>query len=146
MKAAAYMRAGLIVLILSAALILGLAGAFAGSVRARLVFAPEEHGTEKAIGQVIEREKDSHAAKGTFSAFSAADVERNPSLLGLLWSTFPVKDYFFDATELPSGNIRLRALPRAESVASLSIRARLYIAEISPSGGLVHSGWYPSTE
>ncbi|HEY4265620.1 MAG TPA: hypothetical protein VGM72_09895 [Micropepsaceae bacterium] len=146
MKAATYIRGALIVFILGSALILGLAGAFAGSMRERLVFAPHERDTEGAVRQLVEREKALRAAKGNFVAFSNADVEKNASLLGLAWSTFPVKEYFFDAIALESGNIRLRALPRADCVASLSIRARLYIAELSPAGEIVHSGWYPSTD
>ena len=56
------------------------------------------------------------------------------------------RDFFFDAVELGSGNIRLRALPRPDSVAALSVRARLYVAELSPKGQVLRSGWYPSEE
>ena len=85
-------------------------------------------------------------ASGHFVAFSNANLEQNSSLLGLPWSTFPVNDFFFDAVELGSGNIRLRALPRPDSVAALSVRARLYVAELSPKGQVLRSGWYPSEE
>jgi hypothetical protein len=146
MSAGAYIRGGALVFIAGTALILLLAGAFAGPLRARLVFGPHEQSAQDAIRQLVEREKSLHAANGSFIVFSNADVEKNPPLLGLPWSTFPVKDYFFDAAELNSGNIRLRALPRSDSVVSLSIRARLYIAELSPAGALVHSGWYPSAD
>jgi hypothetical protein len=146
MSAATYIRGVVLVFIVGAALILGLAGVFADSLRAHLVFAPHEQKTQDAVRQLVEREKSLYDANGNFIAFSNADVEKNASLLGLPWSTFPVKDYFFDAAELESGNIRLRALPRPDSVVSLSIRARLYIAELSPAGKLVQSGWYPSAD
>lgn len=146
MNAKDYIRGGVLVFILGTALILGVAGAFAGSIRGRFVFSPRELSVEHAVGQVAAREKSLHAANGNFVAFSNADVEKNASLLGLPWSTFPVKEYFFDAAELDSGNIRLRALPRPDSVVALAIRARLYIAELSPKAELVHSGWYPTVE
>jgi hypothetical protein len=146
MSATDYIRGGVLVFILGTALILGLAGAFADSIRTRFVFSPREHSTQEAVRQLADREKSLHASNGSFVAFSNADIEKNVSLLGLPWSTFPVKEYFFDATELDSGSIRLRALPRGDSVVALSIRARLYIAELSAKGELVHSGWYPSAD
>jgi hypothetical protein len=146
MIAQTYIRGGVLAFILGTALILGLAGAFAGSFRARFVFGPHERAVEQAVGQVAAREKSLHAANGSFVAFSNADLEKNDSLLGIPWSTFPVKEYFFDAAELDSGNLRLRALPRSDSVVSLSIRARLFITELSPKGDAVQSGWYPSAD
>jgi hypothetical protein len=143
MTVADYIRAAVLVFILGAAAILATAGAFAGSVRERFVFVPAEQHVTDAVHQMAEREKSLHMTNGNFVGFSNADVEKNSSLLGLPWSNFPVKDYFFDATELDSGNIRLRALPRPDSVVALSIRARLYVEELSPQGKVVRSGWYP---
>jgi hypothetical protein len=140
------LRLGLLAFVLGTALILGVAGVFADSIRTNVVFHPRERKVENAIGQVAGREKAVHAASGNFVMFSNADLERNPSLLGLPWSSFPVKDFLFDAHNLDSGNIRLRALPRTESVMALAIRARLYITELSPKGETVHSGWYPEND
>ena len=143
MTVADYIRAAVLVFILGAAAILATAGAFADSMRERFVFAPAEQRVADAVQQMAEREKSLHMTNGNFVGFSNADVEKNGSLLGLPWSNFPVKDYFFDATELESGNIRLRALPRPDSVVALAIRARLYVEELSPQGKVVRSGWYP---
>ena len=143
MTVADYIRAAVLVFILGAAAILAAAGAFADSVRERLVFVPAEESVVDAVHQMAARENSLHMTNGNFVGFSNADVEKNGSLLGLPWSNFPVKDYFFDATELDSGNIRLRALPRPDSVVGLSIRARLYVQELSPQGKVVRSGWYP---
>jgi len=143
MTAADYIRGAVLVFILGAATILAAAGAFAGSIREHFVFVPAEQHVVDAVQQMAEREKSLHMTNGNFVGFSNADVEKNGSLLGLPWSNFPVKDYFFDATELESGNIRLRALPRPDSVVALAIRARLYVEELSPQGKVVRSGWYP---
>jgi hypothetical protein len=143
MTGADYIRAAVLVFILGAAVILAGAGALADNLRARFVFTPVEARVADAVHQMTQREKSLHMTNGNFVGFSNADVEKNNSLLGLPWSNFPVKDYFFDATELESGNIRLRALPRADSVVALAIRARLYVEELSPKGELVRSGWYP---
>ena len=143
MTVADYIRGAVLAFILGAAAILAAAGAFADSVRERFVFVPAEQNVIDAVHQMREREKSLHMTNGNFVGFSNADVEKNGSLLGLPWSNFPVKDYFFDATELESGNIRLRALPRPDSVVALAIRARLYVEELSPQGKVVRSGWYP---
>jgi hypothetical protein len=139
-------RIGVLAFMLGVSLILVVAGVFADSIRAYFIFTPRERRVEEVIAQVAEREKAVSASTGDFLPFSPADLERNQSLLGLPWSTFPVNDYFFDATKLDSGNVRLRALPRGDSVTALAIRARFYIAELSPEAKLVRSGWYPSVE
>jgi len=138
-----YIRAAVLIFIVGTAAILAGAGAFADSLREHYVFGPGEQRVIDTVHQIADREKSLHMANGNFVGFSNADVEKNSSLLGLPWSNFPVKDYFFDATELDSGNIRLRALPRPDSVVALAIRARLYVEELSPQGEAVRSGWYP---
>jgi hypothetical protein len=143
MIGADYMRVAVLVFILGAAGILAGAGALADSLRDRWVFTPAEARVVDAVQQMAQREKSLHMTNGNFVGFSNADVEKNGSLLGLPWSNFPVTDYFFDATELDTGNIRLRALPRPDSVVALAIRARLYVEELSPEGKVVRSGWYP---
>jgi hypothetical protein len=146
MNAKSYVQSAVLTFIIGTSMILVLGGVFVDSLRARMIYDPHEHGVEDAIRKVAERETVAHAATGNFVAFSNANLEQNNSLLGLPWSTFPVNDFFFDAIELGSGNIRLRALPRPDSVAALSVRAKLYVAELSPKGQVLRSGWYPSQE
>jgi hypothetical protein len=146
MNAKSYVQSVVLTFIIGASLIMVLGGVFVDSLRARMIYDPREHGVEDAIRQVAQRETIAHAATGNFVAFSNANLEQNNSLLGLPWSTFPVNDFFFDAMELGSGNIRLRALPRPDSVAALSVRAKLYVAELSAKGEVLRSGWYPSQE
>jgi|SRR3954465_5746482 hypothetical protein len=140
------LQAAVLSFIIGVSLILILGGVFADSLRARMLYDPREHAVEDAIGQIAERETILHATTGSFVGFSNANLEQNSALLGLRWTTFPINDFFFDAVELGSGNVRLRALPRADSVAALSIRARFFVAELSPKGQILRSGWYPSHE
>jgi hypothetical protein len=144
MNTKAYVQGTVLSFIIGTSLILVLGGVFVDSLRARMVYNPREQGVEDAIRRVAEREKSAHTATGNFVVFSNANLERDNSLLGLPWSTFPVDDFLFDAVELGSGNIRLRALPRPDSIAAQSVRARLYEAELSPKGTVLRSGWYPS--
>src|SRR5258708_15007367 len=146
MNTKAYVQGTVLSFIIGTSLILVLGGVFVDSLRARMIYDPHEHGVEDAIRQLAEREKIAHAATGNFVVFSNASLEQNGALLGLPWTTFQLNDFFFDAMELGSGNIRLRALPRPDSVAALSVRARLYVAEVSPKGQVLRSGWYPSEE
>src|ERR1700681_1291698 len=146
MNAKSYVQSAVLTFIIGASLIMVLGGVFVDSLRARMIYDPREHGVEDAIRQVAQRETIAHAATGNFVAFSNANLEQNNSLLGLPWSTFPVNDFFFDAMELGAGNIRLRALPRPDAVAALSVRAKLYVAELSAKGEVLRSGWYPSQE
>ena len=134
------------VCIFGAAIVLAAGAYVADDIRARYVFTPAEKGVEAAIQQVADRERAIHASTGNFVRFASADVERGGAPLGLPWERFPVSDFFFDATALDSGNVRLRAVPRPESVASLSVRAKLYAAELNADGEIVGSGWYPSSE
>ncbi len=146
MNTKAYVQGTVLSFIIGTSLIFVLGGVFVDSLRARMIYNPREQSVENAIGQAVEREKIVHAATGSFVVFSNASLEQDSSLLGLPWSTFPVNDFFFDVTELDSGSIRLRALPRPDSLAAQSVRARLYVAELSPKGRLLRSGWYPSEE
>jgi hypothetical protein len=146
MSTKAYVQGTVLSLIMGTSLILVLGGVFVDSLRARIIYNPREQGVEDAIHSVAEREKIAHAATGNFVMFSNANLEQDSSLLGLPWNTFPVNDFQFDAVELGSGNIRLRALPRPDSIAAQSVRARIYEAELSPKGSVLRSGWYPSGE
>jgi hypothetical protein len=146
MNMKAYVQGTVLSFIIGTSLILVLGGVFVDSLRARMIYSPREQGVEDAIRRVAEREQIAHATTGNYVMFSNANLEQDSSLLGLPWSRFPVNDFQFDAVELGSGNIMLRALPRPDSIAAQSVRARLYEAELSPKGRVLRSGWYPSEE
>jgi hypothetical protein len=146
MNAKSYVQGVVLSFIVGSSMILILGGVFVDSLRARMIYDPREQGVESAIRQVAKQEMIAHAATGNFVMFSNENLEQNNSLLGLPWSTFPVNDFLFDAVELGSGNVRLRALPRPDAVAAQSVRARLYVAELSSQGQVLRSGWYPSQE
>src|SRR5882762_4961900 len=131
MSTKAYVQGTVLSFIIGTSLIFVLGGVFVDSLRARMIYNPQEQGVEDAIHQAVEREKIAHAVTGNFVVFSNANLEQDRSLLGLPWSTFPVNDFFFDVMEFDSGNIRLRALPRPDSVAAQAVRPRLYVAELS---------------
>src|SRR5882672_1042526 len=137
MNTRSYVQGVVLSFIVGSSLILILGGVFVDSLRARNIYDPREQGVEDAIRQMAERETIAHAATGNFVVFSNENLEQNSSLLGLPWSNFPVNDFSFDAVELGSGNIRLRAQPRPDSGAVLSVRARQYMAELSPEGQLL---------
>ena len=141
-----YVQGTVLSFIIGTSLIFVLGGVFVDSLRAHMIYDPREQGVEDAISQAVQRERIVHAATGDFVAFTNANLEQDTSLLGLPWSTFPVSDFLFEGAKLSSGNIRLRALPRPDSVAAQSVRARFYVAELSSNGRVLRSGWYPSEE
>jgi hypothetical protein len=118
MNTKAYVQGTVLSFIIGTSLILVLGGVFVDSLRARMIYNPREQGVEDAIRRVAEREQIAHATTGNFVMFSNANLEQDSSLLGLPWRTFPINDFLFDAVELSSGDIRLRALPRPDSIAA----------------------------
>jgi hypothetical protein len=136
-------RVALIAGILGGAVLLTAAAFVIGPYRDRYVYAPQERAAEDAVHQVRERQVELHKSTGRFVPFAAGEVESNTTLLGLPWSTFPTASFHFDAEPLPSGNLRLRALPRADRVGSLEIRPRSYVTELTPAGEILRAGWIP---
>jgi hypothetical protein len=130
---------------LGLALLLGAGAMLIGPYRESFVYAPQERAAESAVKQVAEKQKALRQSTGKFVSFGAADVDRDQALLGLNWTNFPVKEFVFDAESLESGNLRVRALPRAAFVSTLSVRPRAYIAELSPDGTVLRAGWFPSS-
>ena len=136
-------RTAIVAVILGSAIVLIGAAFFIGPYRQNYVYAPQERAVEDAMRQVRDRQIELRKSTGRFVPFAAGEVESNPTLLGLPWSTFPTPAFQFDAEPLPSGNLRLRALPRAERVAALDVRPRGYVTELSPGGEIVRAGWIP---
>ena len=44
---------------------------------------------------------------------------------------------------MPDNSLRLRALPRPDSVRELKVGAQMFVAELAPRGGVNRSGWVP---
>ena len=53
------------------------------------------------------------------------------------------EDFLFDASLMPDKSLRLRALPRPDSVHDLKVGAQMFVAELAPKGGVDRSGWDP---
>jgi hypothetical protein len=99
---------------------------------------------ETAVQEIVNAQIALHAQTGAFQPFTAAEQGADRSLLGLPWRGFPVGSYGFEAEALPTGNLRVRAVPHPESVAAREAAGRFYVAEVSPDGGIVESGWLPA--
>ncbi len=130
----------------AAALILaaGLAvAAFVMPAGDRAEQAERQGRVEEAVRQIVEREAAVHAESGAFAPIAPADIEQDRNYLDLPWRGFPIGDYVFEAEPLPSGNLRVRAAPRPESVQDLDAAPQFYVAEIAPGGEILAAGWQP---
>jgi hypothetical protein len=142
---AKHLKAGAVGVILGGAAGLFAAGAMFGVYRETYVYAPRERAVEDAMRALSEREQAALRTSGKFVPFGSAAIDRSPTFLGLPWANYPTEDYLFDAEILPSGNLRMRALPRPEKITALALRPRIYAAELTPDGALVRPGWSPSS-
>jgi hypothetical protein len=125
------------------ALILLTIGVFMPELRRKFVFAPEQSGAEAAVAQIAERETVFHQKTGGFAPFTIAEGPARSRVLGLNWNSLPTEDFQFDAALLPDSHLRLRALPRGETIRALKAPAQIYAAELSPQGVILRSGWLP---
>ena len=112
-------------------------------LRQRLVYDAAEAEVELAISHLAERERLLVQSTGQFVPFTSDDIELNSTLLDIDWSSLPVDSFRFDGQLAEEGYFRLRALPRATIVLDAEARARVYAVELSPSGDVLRSGWYP---
>lgn len=99
---------------------------------------------EAAVQEIVTAQLALHEETGSFQSFIAADHEADRNFLGLPWRGFPVGSYGFEAEALPDGNLRVRAVPRPEAVAGREVAGQFYVAEVSPAGEVVESGWLPA--
>ena len=106
--------------------------------------ARDQSRVETAVGEIVTAQLALHEETGAFQPFTAADHEADRNFLGLPWRGFPVGSYAFEAEAQPDGNLRVRAVPRPEAVASGDAPGRFYVAEVSPAGEIVESGWRPA--
>jgi hypothetical protein len=129
--------------LIALAVIVLVAGFFMPELRRKFVFAPEQAGAEAAVAQIAAGEKALYRKTGSFAAFTAAEGPARSRVLGLNWSTLPTDDFQFDASLLPDSHLRLRALPRSDTVRTLKAPAQIYAAELSARGDVLRSGWLP---
>jgi hypothetical protein len=119
------------------------AGFLMPELRRRFVFAPEQAGAEAAVAKIAAGEKAIYRKTGNFAVFTAAEGPARSRMLGLNWNSLPTDDFQFDAALLPDSHLRLRALPRGDTVRALKAPAQIYAAELSPRGDMLRSGWLP---
>jgi hypothetical protein len=132
-----------VVLLVVLALLFVIAGFFMPAMRDSLVFKPRRELAEAVVLQVAAHETVLRKTKGRFEPFTPADAPMHLPALGLSSQNWPSDDFLFEARVMPDNHLRIRALPRPEAVQQLRIGARMFVAELAPSGGVSQSGWYP---
>jgi hypothetical protein len=125
------------------AVIVLVAGLFMPELRRKFVFVPEQAGAEAAVAQIAAGEKALYRKTGSFALFTAAQAPASARALGLNWNNLPTEDFQFDASLLPDSHLRLRALPRGDTVRALKAPAQIYAVELSAGGDVMRSGWLP---
>lgn len=135
-------RMTLAVLLVLAILVAG-AGVFMPDIRAELMFKPRQGRAETVVMQLAARENRLRRGKGRFDTFTPPQAAAHARELGVDMQDWPAEDFLFDASLMPDQSLRLRALPRPESVRDLKIGAQMFVAELAPKGGVNRSGWYP---
>ena len=111
-------------------------------LREALFFKPQRARVEAAVLHLAEREKVFRRARGRFVSFGVANrgalqtLAVNPQI-------WPTDNFQFDARDTPEKGLRIRALPRADAVQGLQVDARMFVADLAPSGSVSRSGWYP---
>jgi hypothetical protein len=118
-------------------------GVFMPDIRESLVFKPRQGRAEAVIMQLAAHENRLRKGKGRFETFTPPQAAQHARALGLDMQNWPADDFLFDASLMPDKSLRLRALPRPESVRDLKVGAQIFIAELAPRGGVNRSGWYP---
>ena len=129
-------------LVALAILVAGL-GIFMPSIRDQLVFKPRQAKAEAAVMQLAAKENILRQRKGRFDTFTPPQAAAHARALGVGMQDWPARDFLFDASLMPDKSLRLRALPRPESVRDLKVGAQIFVAELAPKGGVNRSGWYP---
>lgn len=130
------------VLVGLAALVAG-AGIFMPDIRGALMFKPRQNLAEAAVMQLAAHENRLRRSKGRYDIFTPPQAAAHARALGLDMRDWPAEDFLFDASLMPDKSLRLRALPRPESVRDLKVGAQIFVAELASAGGVRRSGWYP---
>jgi len=124
------------------AVIVGTAGYFMPDIREAAFFKPQRAHAEAAVLQLAARERVFRRAQGRFETFGAASMDALQAL-AVDRQDWPSDNFQFDASVTAGNGLRIRALPRSEAVQGLHVGAQMYVAELTPSGGIARSGWYP---
>jgi hypothetical protein len=125
-----------------AVLVAGL-GVVMPDIRDALIFKPRQGRAETVVMQLAARENHFRRGQGRFDTFSPPQAAAHARQLGLDMQDWPADDFLFDASLMPDKSLRLRALPRPDSVRDLKVGAQIFVAELAPKGGVNRSGWYP---
>ena len=125
------------------AVLVATAGVFMPDIRDRLMFKPRQGRAETMVMQIAARETRLRMGQGRFDTFAPPQAAAHARALGLDMQDWPGEDFLFDASLMPDKSLRLRALPRPDSVRDLKIGAQMFVAELAPKGGVNRSGWYP---
>ena len=135
-------RLSVAVLLALAVMVAGL-GVFMPDIRGALMFKPRQGRAEAVVMQLAARENHLQRGAGRFDTFTPPQAAAHARVLGLDMQDWPGEDFLFDASLMPDKSLRLRALPRPDSVRDLKVGAQMFVAELAPKGGVNHSGWYP---
>jgi hypothetical protein len=111
-------------------------------MREAVFFKPQRSRVEAAVLHLAEREKAFRSAKGRFVSFGVANRSALQTL-AVNPQAWPTDNFQFDARDTPEKGLRIRALPRADAVQGLQVDARMFVADLAPSGSVRSSGWYP---
>ena len=125
------------------AVLIATAGVFMPDIRGQLMFKPRQGRAETMVMQIAARETRLRMGQGHFDTFEPPQAAAHARALGLDMQDWPGEDFLFDASLMPDKSLRLRALPRPDSVRDLKIGAQMFVAELAPKGGVNRSGWYP---
>ena len=125
------------------AVLVAAAGVFMPDIRSQLVFKPRQGRAETMVMQIAARENRMRLGQGRFDTFTPPQAAAHARSLGLDMQDWPGEDFLFDAALMPDKSLRLRALPRPDSVRDLKIGAQMFVAELAPRGGVNRSGWLP---
>ncbi len=125
------------------AVLIAAAGVFMPDIRSQLMFKPRQGRAETMVMQIAARENRLRKGQGHFDTFAPPQAAAHARALGLDMQDWPGEDFLFDASLMPDKSLRLRALPRPDSVRDLKIGAQMFVAELAPRGGVNRSGWVP---
>jgi hypothetical protein len=123
-----------------AVLVAGL-GVFLPDIRTQLFLKPRRDRAEATVTELAVRLTALRRKQGRYDTFTPVQASQRMQALGI--SNIPSQDFLFDANLLPDKGLRLRALPRADSVRDLRVSPQMYVAELAPAGGVRRSGWVP---